>query len=224
MASYKFNMATIRGCPSPQEMEKLLKAYGMPEGDEFGVLEHQATAESATANIVRRTMQVYQALDPQTLQVNSRQIEKVTLIPFAVLPKKEMLEIYAGSASAIKDVALFLSGSLALSVVVEEIELDVIAAIEKLAGATQKFQLRSVRVSDFAHNSYMIGPYSPKFADSEHGKDFMDQYAEAVTTASVKFQGPHGRVTVQLKPTACFGYSCQEEDRQTVRAILRNLA
>jgi hypothetical protein len=224
MASYKFNMATIRGCPSPKELDTLLKAYGMPEGDEFGVLEHQAATESTTANIVRRTMQVYQALDPQTLQVNSRQIEKVTLIPFAVLPKKEMLEIYAGSSGTIKDVALFLGGSLALSVVVEEIELDVIGAIEKLAGATQKFQLRSVRVSDFAHNSYMIGPYMPKFADSEHGKDFMDQYAEAVTTASVKFQGPHGRVTVQLKPTACFSYSCHEEDRQTVRAILRNLA
>jgi hypothetical protein len=69
----------------------------------------------------------------------------------------------------------------------------------------------------------MIGPYSPKFQDTEHGKDFLEEYAEAVTSASIRFQGPHGKVTVGVSPKAAFSFSCNEEDPPAVKNILRTL-
>jgi len=90
--------------------------------------------------------------------------------------------------------------------------------------STEKFQLRSVRVSDYAHSSFMSGPYAPKFLDSQHGRDFLEEYAEAVTAAGVRFACPGGRATVSLTPKACFGFSCSEEDQPFVQALLRKLA
>ncbi len=224
MASYKLNIGRIKGCPPALKVQELLEKFGVPEKDEYGVLNHNATEEAVTAAIVRRTNQTYQRLDPQTKEVTSQQVEKVTVYPFTIVPRKEALEVYAGSAKSIEEIGLFLSTCLGLAVVAEGIELDVCDAIDKLTKATQRFQIRSVRVSDFAHNSYMIGPYSPKFQDSEHGKDFMQEYAEAIVSASVRFQGPHGKVTVGLSPKAAFSFSCNEEDPSAVKSILRTLA
>jgi hypothetical protein len=83
--------------------------------------------------------------------------------------------------------------------------------------------LRAVRVSNYAANSFTIGPYAPKFADTQHGKDFLEQYAEAVTAASVRFQGTAGRVTATLTPKACFTYACNEEDVPAAKNALRSL-
>ena len=33
MATYKLNIAKIRGCPPPAELDKALAAYGLPEDD-----------------------------------------------------------------------------------------------------------------------------------------------------------------------------------------------
>ncbi|MFW6062169.1 MAG: hypothetical protein ACOC93_05110, partial [Planctomycetota bacterium] len=67
------------------------------------------------------------------------------------------------------------------------------------------------------------GPYAPKFLDSEHGKEFIEQYLDFLDSASVRFQGPSGRVNVTLKNLACFSYSCQEDDQPWVQSILRKL-
>ncbi len=155
--------------------------------------------------------------------MTSAAVEKVTVYPFAIKPSTEVLEVYAGSSAGIEQVGLFLSGSLALPTVVDPIEVDIPSAIEKLARNTEKFQHRSIRVSEYAHNSYMSGPYAPKFLDSQHGVDFLDEYAEFVAAASVRFAGPTGRVNVKLSPKACFSYSCNEDDQPTVQSILRKL-
>ena len=223
MASFKLNLGRIRGLPKPRQLDELLESYGLPESEEYGVLKHAATEEAIQATIVRRTHQSFQKIDPESRQLTAATIEKVTVYPFAVFPKKEQLEVYAGSAAGLKEIGVFLSSALALSAVVDSVELDVAAAIETLAGSTQRFVLRSARVSDFAHNSYLIGPYAPRFADSAHGKEFLDEHAEGVTSASVRFQGPTGRVTAGLTPAACFSYSCHEDDVPTVRNILRKL-
>ena len=223
MASFKLNMARIRGCPRAKDLVKLLEEYGLPEKDEFGILKFHGGDEAVNATLIRRTLQTVQQMNPETKDVTSRQVEKVNLYPFMVMPGKEVLEIYAGSAGGIKEIGEFFGSCLALPTVVEGLELDVVAAIEKLAATTQRFQLRSIRVSDYSANSFMIGPYTPKFADSEHGKDFLAQYAEAVTTASVRFQGPGSRVTVSMTPKACFSFSCHEDDPPAVRKVLRGL-
>lgn len=223
MATYKLNIARIQGCPPPAELDKALDAYGLPEDDEFGVLNHSATPQSVFGTIVRKVQQAVQRLDREAREVTAEPVEKVQVYPFGIHPKAGTLEVYAGSAAAIEQLGVFLGGSLALPTVVEAIELDLPAALDKLAQITEKFQLKSVRVSDYAHNSYMSGVYAPKFLDSEHGKEFLEEYAQFLSAASVRFATPMGRTNVHLCPTACFSYSCHEEDRPPVQSILRKL-
>jgi hypothetical protein len=223
MASYKLNLASIRGCPAPKKLAEALEAFGLPESEEFGVLSHSVTEAAVFATIIRKSQQVVHKVDHESKEVTASAVEKATTYLFGIKPGVEMLELYSGSAAAVEQVGLFLTGCLGLAVVVEALELDVVAAVEKLAKEQQKFQLRAVRVSDYSASSYMIGPYAPKFIDSEHGKDFMDEYAEALTSAAVKFQGPTGKVNVTMTPGASFTYSCKEDDQAQVQAILRKL-
>ncbi len=223
MASFKLNLARIKGCPSPKEVVAGMEEFGLPETEEFGVLNHSATSETIFATIIRKTNQAVQTLDAETQEITTAAVEKITVYPFAVRPEQEVLEIYAGTASGIEQIGVFFASCLALPTVVEPIELDIPSAIDKLAASTSKFQLRSIRISDYAHNSHMAGPYAPKFLDTQHGRDFLDEYVDYVQTASVRFQGPSGRVTVALTPSACFSYSCHEDDQAAVQSILRKI-
>jgi hypothetical protein len=223
MASFKLNIAMIRGCPPPQTLLEALKDYGLPEQEEFGVLECAAAAKSVSAVVVRKSRQVVQKLDSENHAVTSDAVEKATLLPFTVRPDMELLEIYAGSARAIEDIGAFFSAGLALPTVTEMLELNVRETVERMMNQTRKFQLRSARVSDYAANSFMIGAYSPKFTDTQHGLDFLDEYDEGVTAARVSFQGRAGKVNVTLSPNACLGYSCQEEDQAETQMLLRSM-
>jgi len=223
MASFKMNIARIKGCPSPKKVGELMGKFGLPPTEEYGVLNHQATDTTIFATIIRKTQQTVQRLNPETNELTSDVVERVTVYPFGIKPDTEQLEVYAGSAAAIEQVGAFLSNCLALPVVVEAIEIEVPDALEKLAKHTKNLQLRSLRVSEYAHNSFMIGPYTPKFLDSEHGKEFLDQYADFITTASVRFAGSKGKVTASLSKKACFGFSCHEDDVSVVKSILRKL-
>lgn len=224
MASYKLNIARIRGCPEPGKLAEAFAQYGLPEDDEFGVLNHSAAGDNVFATVVRKTQQSVQQLDQEAREVTSAPVERVQVYAMAIRPPAEVLELYSGSKAGFEQIGFFLGSCLALPVVVEPIEVDVADALDKLAGLTEKFQLKSIRVGDFAHNSYMAGPYTPKFLDSEHGKDFLEANAETVTAANVRFAGSMGRVNAKITPNACFGFSCHEDDRPVVMSILRKLA
>ncbi len=223
MATFKLNIARIQGSPQPAEVGELLAEYGLPEGDEFGVLNHTVSDVAVFGTVIRRTQTAVQKLDPETQEVLSQAVERVQLLPFGLRPGSETLEVYQGAKSAIEQMGVFLGSCLALPTVVEPLTLDIPAAIDYLLANTQRFQLKSVRVNEYAHNSFMLGPYTPKFLDSEHGREFMEQYAEFVTSASVRFQGPTGRVNVTLKPLACLSFSCNEDDQPQVQSLLRKL-
>lgn len=223
MASFKLNFARIDGCPAPAAVAKLMEKFGLPESEEFGVLSHQASESALFATIIRRTQQAVPRLDPETKELTAAPVERVTVYPFAIKPSTGRLELYAGAAAGIEQVGAFLSSCLGLPTLVEQLDLDLPSALEKLAGATKAFQLRSIRVKEYAHNSYMVGPYAPKFLDSEHGKDFLQEHLETVTSAAVQFAGPKGKVRVSLSPNACFSYSCNEDDQAAVQAVLRKL-
>jgi hypothetical protein len=201
-----------------------MEAFGLPEDQEFGVLNHSGSDSGVFATIIRRTRTAVPSLAAGSREVASVPVERVSVYPVGIRPSQEVLETYAGPAGGIEQVAAFLAGSLALPVVVENIELDIPAAVEKLAKLVQKCNLRSVRVKDYAHNSYMAGPYAPKFLDPEHGKDFLDEYAQEIVGAGVSFAAPSGRATVTLTPKACFTFSCHDDDRTVVQSILRKLA
>lgn len=223
MASYKLNLARIQGCPPPAELSKRMEQWGMPADQEFGVLNHQATEQAVFGTVARRFEQAVQTVDPESKEVTSQAVERVNLYPFGVKPSTEVLELYGGPASGIEQMGVFFASCLALNTVVEGVELDVVAAVEKLSRNVEKFQLRSVRVKDYAHNSYMAGPYAPKFLDSQHGLDFFQEYADQVVSAAVAFAGPSGRVTATLTPRACLNFSCHEDDQSAVQSILRKL-
>ena len=223
MASYRLNIARIRGCPPPAELAEALEAYSLPEEDEFGVLNHSATPQAAFGTVVRKVQQAVQRLDVKAREVTAEAVEKVQVYPFGAFPGSERLEIYAGALSSIEQMGVFFGSCLALPTVVDSIEIDIASALDKLADRTERFQLRSVRIKDYAHNSYMSGPYAPKFLDSQHGRDFLEEFAEFVTAASVRFAVPGGRANVKLGGAACFGFSCGEDDRPAVQAILRKL-
>lgn len=223
MASFKLNIARIRGCPPADELAEAIDAFGLPESEEFGVLSCTSGQSTVYGTIVRKTQQTVQKLDVEAGEVTAVAVEKATVYPFGVNPSRQVLETYAGSAAGIDQIAGFFSAHLALPTIVEAIKLDVLSAIDKLVKQTEKFQLRAARVSDYAHNSFMSGTYAPRFLDTEHGKDFLDEYADYIKSAAVRFAGPSGRINVTLTPTACFSFSCNEEDQPAAQAVLRKL-
>lgn len=223
MASFKLNIAQIRGCPSSQELSDALEEFALPDTEEFGVLNHSSSAGAVHATIIRKTHQAVQRFDPETREVSAVPIERAVAYPFTVSPAREVLEVYAGPAGAIAQIGTFFSSCLALPTIVDPIKLDVLSAIDKLDKLTERFQLRGIRITDYAHNSFMAGPYSPKFLDTLHGRDFAEEYADYITSASVRFAGPTGRINVTLNPKASFTYSCSEDDQSTAQAILRKL-
>lgn len=224
MATYKLNIATLDNAPPAEKLAEALETFGLPEDEPFGVLTSSSSQAAAFATVIRRVTQTVQTLDPKGPDVTSAAVEKVHLLPMGLFPKRRMLELYDGSATSLDHAAEFLASSLALPTVVNPIPLEIPTAIAKLRETTQKFQLRGVRVSDYAHNSYMLGTYSPKFLDTEHGIEFLAEYAEFVKTATVRFHAPAGRVNLTLCPTAFFRFSLSEDDDQpAVQAILRKL-
>lgn len=224
MASWKMTFARVEACPPPDEVREAMEEHGCPENEEFGVLNPATTSQGIFATVIRRTRQAVPALDTEAGEVVTQAVEKVVAMPLAIFPDRSRMELYAGPASAPETVGQFLASSLALPAVVHPIELEIPSAVEKLRAEAQRFQLRSVRVSEYAHSSYMSGPYTPKFLDTEHGMDFLQQYAEFVTSASVRFQGPAGMVTVHLTPKAAFRYTAAgEDDSAAIQAMLRRL-
>ncbi len=223
MASLKLNIAQIRGCPPAAELAEAIEEFGLPETEEFGVLNCSAAPTMVYGTLVRKSQQTVQRLDQEMKEVTASAVEKATVYPFGINPTNKIIEVYAGSATGIEQVGAFLSSHLALPVVIDVIELDMMSMIDRLLQQTEKFQLRAARVTDYTHNSFMNGTYAPKFLDTDHGKDFLEEYADHIKSASVKFAGPSGRITATLAPNACFGYSCNEDDQQHAQAQLRKL-
>ena len=223
MASFKLNIAQIRGCPPPGEVLEAMETFGLPKDEEYGVLNCSATDKVVVSTIVRKTQQAIQRLDIEAKELTAAPVEKVVAYPLAVRPASDILEIYAGGPAGIEQTGYFFAGCLAFPTVVEPIKIDIPSTIDKLVANTERCQLRSLRISDYSHNSYMIGPYQPKFLDSQHGMDFLNEYVEAVTSANLRFAGPSGRVNVKVTALACFAFSCSEDDQPYVQSILRKL-
>ena len=225
MATFKFNLASLDHCPDPKTVVEAMEEFGLPDGDEFGVLNSTASDKAIYATVIRRTQQAVQRLDDETREVLTTAVEKVSVLPMGLFPARQRLELYEGTASSIEQIGAFLGSALALPAVVNPIEVDVVSAVRRLREQTERFQLRAARIREYAHSSYVAGPYGPKFLDSESGLEFLEEHAEDVTSASVRFQGPGGRATVTLAPNACFRYSlANEDDKPAIQSLLRKLA
>lgn len=226
MATFKLNMARIKGAPKAAHLVEVIRDFGKPERDAYAVMDCDMNEAGTvvTGHLARKSTKFFSRLDDKSGEIVPCEMESVKVYPFIIKPDREILQTLAGTAGSIKDMAAFLSGGLGLSTVVEDIEVDILAVIDELAKQTNKFSIKKAKASDYAANSYIMGTYTPGFMDSEHGKDFMEQHAEALTAATVRFQCGHGRVTVQLRPTACFSFSCHEDDAGAIRKLLESVA
>src|SRR5690242_13616059 len=114
MASFRLNIARIQGCPPPKQVLGAMEKFGLPPSEEFGVLSQQGTDSTIFGTIIRKTQHAVQRLDPESRELTSSPVEKVTLYSFGIKPSIERLEVYSGSAAAIEQVGTFLSSCLAM--------------------------------------------------------------------------------------------------------------
>lgn len=223
MSTYKLNLARVRGLPAADELAEIMTVFGLPEGTGYGVLSADAAGDTLHARIVAFDAKSVETLDRETGEVGNTIIETVAPIAFAAYRQAERLEVYSGSMPAIFHVAEFFGSELALAVVVDPVELDLLSAVDRLLREQPKCQLRSATTSDYAASSYMIGGYGPKFMDTDHGRIFLEEYLAGLKSVQLRFAGPNGRVTVTLRPNGCLNYTCNDDDQSHVRSILRKL-
>jgi hypothetical protein len=117
----------------------------------------------------------------------------------------------------------FLIVALGTEVVVEAMDVDVPTAVRRLSGKVSRFAVRSVKVEHYSPKSYMAGPFSPRFSDSDHGMDFIEANPDAITSAKVTFFATAGMVTLSLNRVSCFRYTCYEDDNDMVESLLKTL-
>ncbi len=224
MASFKLNVAKIRGLPTGGKLVSALKDFGMPSGEEFGVLSCSFKGDSVSSIVIYRSTQSIRQLDPSGQEIISTAIERIRTYQVQMTPAKDRIETYEGSANGIERIQAFLSSQLSLPVVTEAIELDVARAVEKLSTRLERFQLRSIRMEGYSPKSYMIGTYCPRFSDTEHALEFLAEHDEGVLGASIRFAGPRGLVGATITQNACFTYFCDHENKEFAQNTLRRLA
>lgn len=225
MASYKLNIARVRGLPTASELTELLAAYGIRPEEEFGIQPDSVAGgeQVVSAVLLNRTARDLVSEDPATGRGSLKRVESLAIYKFRLWPGREQLEVCSGGAKSLELLGLFLSGSLALPTVTECHELDLIELVDLLGGSMQRFSIKTARVTDYAHNSYMIGPYAPKFSSLEHGMGFIREHEAALASVTVRFVIQSSRVTLTLTPKACFGFSCHEDVVSQVIVLLRGL-
>ena len=222
MASFKLNIGRITGCPAAATLAEKMNV-GV-DGQRFGVLDLVGTAAAVKCRLLRLTnkpAKVWDEAKGAIVEVVERKAEE---LPLTIFPQKGTIELTAGSAKALEHIETFLTDELGLSVVVEPIEMDVLGSIEKLRKDARKFQLVSGTIELFSANSFTLGTYRPKFEDTENGMEFLEKHAAAVKDARVRFAAKNGRVNLVLTSLANYAFSCREDDRDGVIAMVRELA
>jgi len=224
MASYKINFARINNCPDANAIFKAMKSFGMPNDAPMGILGCKIVGDGVSADIVFLEQVSIRRLNREELEIEDATVEKATVYPVGIFPARGILETYDGGASGIEEVAAFLAGCLLLPTFIDHIEIDLPATVQKLREKTQRFQLKKLRATEYAHSSYASGPYAPAFLDTPHGEEFLEEYVDYMAAATVQFQMDCGKSTLHLGTKACFRFSVKDDqDKDKVHSILREL-
>jgi hypothetical protein len=221
VASYKLNIGLMRGCPPAEELAE--KLGQVAPGERFAVEDLASSSRAVRCRLLRFTDLTVDCWDEKNARVEPMAVRKATSFPLLFRPEAEMVEVQAGSIRSLEQVELLLTECVGLAVTVEKIAFDVIDLLSRLRPLTSKFQLVGGAVELFSANSYTLGPYRPKFEDTENGLEFLEKYAEAVKSARVRFAGKNAKVTVTLAPASSFGFSCCEDDQDATLALLRQV-
>lgn len=226
MPSYRLNIANVAGLPPAPELARKLELYGVPKNDEqaeFSVTAVTCTTTMVRANLIRSRRTSVQSFDRDEGEIVPLAVETARAYPLALCPDKGRVEVYAGSEKVIEHVDVFLSGTLGLPTVVKPIDIDPLAAVEKLRRDHNGLRLRRGLLEEFAANSFATGRYGPAFLDTASGMEFFEKYSAGLKFADVRWKGSGGYVNARISTTACFGYSCHEDDQAAVMMTLREL-
>ncbi len=233
MASFKYNIARIRG-GGPKSgcqingLADAMKKWGLAHDEPYGV--KYVTANKAEGKAGQNIAGVLICRESKTIhtetedgEITDRPVETAAEFPFNLSTAIGTLEFHAGTAAIFERFAFFLTDCLKFRAIVDVIEVDLLAAVEALIKTVPKLIIRSARVSDFAANSYCNGVYTPKFMSTTHGLEFMAEHSADLQAVTVRWAGRVKRVNVTLGPNGCNSYSCDEDDIQHVRSVLKEL-
>ncbi|MFW6125435.1 MAG: hypothetical protein ACOC46_04735 [Pirellulales bacterium] len=223
MPQHQLNIARLHGAPEVVAgVEKLLDDYHQ-EG-EYAMLPGRTMLPVVRGTLVVRTSQQIQKLNEAKGELYTEPVDKAGTIPFALFSNAQRLETYGGAASGIEHVATFLAGCLNLPTRVETIRLDLVEMVHAMRNELDRFRLVGATITNYAHNSYVIGRYAAKFADTEQGLKLLSEHADEVASISVKFGGGDDKVTARVSPNATIQYTCGDDARFEAARLLRATA
>jgi hypothetical protein len=223
MPPFKLNVARIQGLPAAKDLARALTRGDTASDDRFRLISCEESIGSVTATVVYRTREEVCQLGSDGHSLKTGVVDRVFPYPLQITPGKERMEVYAGSANGIRRIQEFLTARLQAPVLAEAAELDVARAVAKLSGRLERFMLQSVRLEGYSPKSYMSGVFCPRFADSEHGIEFLSEHSDAAVLAHIRFAGANGLVSATISRKACFVYSCDHDDREFVRSVFQRL-
>jgi len=236
MPSFQIHIASI-ALDNPdilvQRLDQFIKRQGdaLSTNSEFVVLKYHRAEGSPTVRIelARRipcNLQTIASGPGGNLHLTATPAARAVASTVLINTAAERIETYGPGAKSLDHAAEgFLINELGIPVLWERMKVDISEAIDKLAADVERLRIVRTGIGDYSHNSYMIGPYSPKFLDSQHGLDFTQEYIEGVKTVRVKFAGPSGPVSLSVKPVSSFSGSIKDDDDLAyVQSICRKLA
>lgn len=214
--SYQINLADVRGYPQADELARLMRQYGAPEREEYRVVDVRNDCSTVWATIARMHTRNVTILSDDSGEFEETSIQLAKRLDLRASTITDTLVTSCGGRSSLDEAAVFLGSCLALPTVVEPWILDVQAVVETMLDTLPRCQLRTVNVGEYCHNSYMAGPYRPRFLDSSHGREFVEAYGEAVKEARLRWAGEAGWVSATIRPNGSITYTCGEEEANAV--------
>jgi hypothetical protein len=217
--SYQINVADCAGLPSPDEVLTRMQEYGAPEQEEYRILyatQVEAVLSARVARMIRRAVTI---LNEDTHKFEETSLLLARQIDLRLTAAGQLVTTTGGLVS-LADAEILLGSCLGLPTIVERWTLDLQTVVEHMLRDTARCQLRTVNVGEYSHNSYMTGPYRPRFLDSIHGREFLEEYGEAAKDVRLRWQSGMGRASATIRPNGCVTYSCQADDQPHVERML----
>jgi len=226
MGSYRLNLATCKGLPPAKQLADRMETLKPKTDDdyEFAVLAVRAGEGIVLADVLVRSWRKVSEWNVEKAMMEAKDVRVEKVLPCMLWPDKELLATVTGGVSTLETIMVLLATELALPVVVEPVQIDLLYAIEELRTRQNRFQLKAVKHSAFASDSYTEGPFAPRFLDTVHGIDFCRENESAIDAVTVTWAGPSKRVRLVMRKQVGFSYSCHEDDAEVVKTVLMNLA
>lgn len=240
MPSFKLNLALIRDCPPLLTLKAALETLGRPADKDHGVLVvHDIVEDHIEFGLFQTKTVKSQVVDKTTGEVLRPESTRDVLFEAATRRPGAgdlgVLEVYTGSATSHETVGEFFA---VLELAdqnpeIEAIPLDIMDTIARLRedSDTKQFALVSAKVKNYkdAADETLVGTYSVNFTKEvspANAAAFLAEHHDAVESVKVKLRRKEidKPITITLRSSAFFTFSCEEDAEDKVRSLCRVLA